>query len=307
MREIHIAFLERAEPVVTYDFLDLMRLDQYFNGRINAAQLADSVAIDYLNPSARVADPLARLDDVDTTTEEKRVADLLRPDSRPVARVMSDLAGAARTAANSDWLRLAVAGTGLVLASSTLDRRGDQFVKDHAENRWLKKVDSFGSNALPWLAIAGSAAVALGSSDPALSRTGYAATEAGGTAFLAVTGLKYMVGRARPENEAGNHAFKPFSKTAGYDAMPSGHTMIMWAVATPFAEEYDAPWLYGVAAVTNVARVGSRQHWVSDTVAGSVLGYALGKVFWESSRAPAKGEPRVLIHPAGINMAWELN
>ena len=59
-------------------------------------------------------------------------------------------------------------------------------------------------------------------------------------------------------------------------------------MATPFAKEYDAPWLYGVAAVTNLARVGSRQHWVSDTV----LGYAIGKVFWEASRAPQKGAPR---------------
>ena len=64
--------------------------------------------------------------------------------------------------------------------------------------------------------------------------------------------------------------------------------------------------LMAAAAIwfTNLARVGSRQHWVSDTVAGSVLGYAIGKMFWESSRAPAKGTPRVLIHPAGINLAW---
>jgi membrane-associated phospholipid phosphatase len=200
-----------------------------------------------------------------------------------------------------------VFGTGLVLASSVLDRRGDQFAKDHAENRWLKSVNKIGNSAVPWLAVAGSAAAALAGSDPALSRTGYAAVEAGGTAFLAVEGLKYVVGRARPGNDLGSHAFKPFSMTAGYDSMPSGHTIIVWAVATPFAEEYEAPWLYGVAAVTNLARIGSRQHWVSDTVAGSVLGYAIGKVFWESSRAPKKGEPRVLVHPSGINMAWELN
>jgi len=307
MREIHITFAERAGPVVTYDFLDLARLDRYFNGKINTAQLADSVAIDYLNPSAREADPLARLDDLDTKAEEKHVADLLLPDSRPVGRVMSDLTGAARTAADTNWLGMGVFGTGLVLASSALDRRGAQFAQDHAENRWLKGMNKIGNNVLPWLAIGGAAAAALDSSNPVLSRTGYAATEAGGTAFLAVEGLKYLVGRARPANDLGNHAFKPFSMTAGYDSMPSGHVIIMWAVATPFAEEYDAPWLYGLAAVTNLARVGSRQHWVSDTVAGSVLGYAIGKVFWESSRAPKKGEPRVLIHPSGINMAWELN
>jgi membrane-associated phospholipid phosphatase len=306
MREIRITFAERADPVVTYDFLDLVRLDHYFNGRINAAQLADSVAVDYLNPSAREQDPLARLDDVDTRAEEKRLADVLLPDPRLIGRVMSDVSGAARTAADTNWLRMGVFGTGLVLASSALDRRGDQFAQDHAGNRWLKSVNGAG-NALPWLAIAGTAVAALDGSDPLRSRTGYAAMEAGGTAFLAVTGLKYAFGRARPGNELGNHAFKPFSTAAGYDSLPSGHAIISWAVATPFAEEYDAPWLYGLAAVTNLARVGSRQHWVSDTVAGSVLGYAIGRVFWESSRTPKKGEPRVLIHPSGINMAWELN
>jgi membrane-associated phospholipid phosphatase len=144
-------------------------------------------------------------------------------------------------------------------------------------------------------------------SDPARARTGYAAMEAGGTAFLAVTALKSVVGRARPFVEAGSHAFKPFSTTANYDSMPSGHVIIAWAVATPFAEQYNAPWLYGVAAVTNLARVGGRQHWVSDTVAGSLLGYGIGRVFWEASRAPKKGAPQVMIHPKGVNVAWELN
>ena len=306
MRQIRITFAERAAPLVSYDFLELARLEGYFNGKINAAQFADSVAIDYLNPSVREQDPLARLDDLDTKAEETRFADLLLPEPGTVGRVASDLSAAGRTAADSNLLRLGMFGTGLMLASSALDRRADQFAKDHAGNRGLKSMNSIG-NALPWLALAGSAAAALEGSDPARSRTGYAALEAGGAAFLAVTGLKYAFGRARPGNELGNHAFKPFSTAAGDDSLPSGHTIISWAVATPFAEEYDAPWLYGLAAVTNLARVGSRQHWVSDTVAGSVLGYAIGKVFWESSRAPKKGEPRVLIHPAGINLAWELN
>lgn len=307
MREIHITFAENARPLVRYDFLDLPRLARYFNGAISAAQLADSVAIEYLEPSAQQHDPLARLDDVDTEAESRRLTDVLLPVARPLGRVASDFSNAAHTAADTNWLRLGLFGTGLVLASSTADRRGDQFVKDHAENRWLKKANSFGSNALPWLAIAGSAAAALDGRDPVRSRTGYAALEAGATAYLAMNVLKYVVGRSRPENELGNHSFKLFSKAAGYDSFPSGHTMIVWAVATPFAEQYNAPWLYGLAALTNIARVGSRQHWVSDTVAGSVLGYAIGKVFWESSRTPRKGAPRVLLHPSGVNVAWEMN
>ncbi|MBK5104312.1 MAG: YjbH domain-containing protein, partial [Burkholderiales bacterium] len=306
MREIRIAFSRGTDPVVTYDFADLKRLQRYFDGEISAAQLADAVAVDYLDPSAREADPLALLSDVDTKADERSLADVLLPEPGTFGRIKRDFVGAGRTAADIDWLRMGVFGTGLVLASSAFDKRADQFTKDHAESSWVKGINDVG-NAVPWLALAGAGVAALDGSDPRRSRTGYAALEAGGTALLVATGLKYAFGRARPEEGLGNHEFKPFSAESGYDSLPSGHTIMAWAVATPFAEEYDAPWLYGVAAITNLARIGSRQHWLSDTVAGSVLGYAIGKVFWESSRAPEKGAPRVFIHPAGVNLAWEFN
>jgi membrane-associated phospholipid phosphatase len=80
---------------------------------------------------------------------------------------------------------------------------------------------------------------------------------------------------------------------------------VAWAVATPYALEYDS-WLpYGVAALTNLARIGSREHWVSDTVAGSVLGYGVGRIFWDSSRARGKSEPRVMLRPKGVDLSWE--
>jgi len=305
-RQIRIVFIEGVNPVVTYDFFDLVRLDRYFSGAINQAQLADSVVIDYLDRSAREQDPLARLNDVDTRAAEKGLTDVLVPDMRALRRVGGDLSNAARTAADTNWVHMGVFGSGLVLASTALDRRADRFATDHAQSSFVKRGISFG-NALPWLAIAGAGAAALDSSDPVRSRTGYAALEAGGTALLAAEGLKYVVGRARPKKDAGTNAFKPFSNTADYDSFPSGHTIISWAVATPFAHEYNAPWLYGLATATNLARVGSRKHWVSDTVAGSVLGYTIGSVFWQSSRSPKKGEPRVMIHPKGVNVAWEFN
>ena len=124
--------------------------------------------------------------------------------------------------------------------------------------------------------------------------------------MLVSTGLKYAVGRARPEAGAGNRSFNPFSSDSSNQAFPSRHTSVAWAVATPFALEYQAPWLYGVAALTNVARVGSREHWFSDTVAGSLIGYGLGRIFWESSRSRGKNEPRVMLTPSAITLAWEL-
>ncbi len=81
--------------------------------------------------------------------------------------------------------------------------------------------------------------------------------------------------------------------------------MIAWSLATPFALEYDMPWLYGVAAATNLARIGSREHWLSDTVASSLVGYGIGRLFWQAGREQAKGEPRVYFDGSSLGMLWD--
>ncbi len=298
-REIRIVYAERTDPVVVYDFFDLGRLQKYFNGEIVQSELAPVVAVEYLNPAAREKDPLARLDDVDTSLPG--ITDLL-PAARGPGRVMDDMAAAARTAADVNWLRVGAIGLGTVLLSSTLDDRMDRFAKDHAGSSWLKNLTNVG-DAVPWIAMAGSALAAFDGSDPVRSRTGYAATEAGATALLVSTGLKYGVGRARPTTGLGKSEFQPFNSDDSYQSFPSRSTSVAWAAVTPFALEYNAPWLYGVAALTNLGRVASREHWFSDTVGGSLIGYGLGRMFWESSRSQGKGSSRVMVHPHGILVA----
>jgi membrane-associated phospholipid phosphatase len=51
-----------------------------------------------------------------------------------------------------------------------------------------------------------------------------------------------------------------------------------FALVTPFAQQYDMPYLYALAATTAIARVEQREHWFSDTVAGGLLGYAVGSI-----------------------------
>ena len=302
-REIRIVYSERVAPAVIYDFFDLKRLGAYFNGALKRSELAEYVSIEYLNPAARQKDPLARLDDLDPAADTPLFATLV-PETLSAGRVADDFAGAARAAGDVDWFKAGAIGASVVVASSVFDKRAFRFARDHADNRWIRNGVRVG-NALPWLGLAASGLIALDGSDPRRSRTGFAAAEAGATALLAATGLKYIVGRARPEAEQGNRSFEHFSSAKRFDAFPSRHTAVAWAVATPFALEYDAPWLYGLAAATNLARIGSRDHWVSDTVAGSLLGYGLGRIFWESSRSRGKYAPRVLLTPDGINLAWE--
>lgn len=302
-REIRVVFTDHEQPIVTYDFVDLNKLDSFFQGKIAQTDIADVVAVRYMNRALREANPLARLDDLEPIPE-RRLVDVMLPETSTVNRVVEDVTGAAKVAATTDWLQLGLLGSGLVLASSALDTRVDNLAKKYVDKKWVKTGVNIG-NALPFVAIGGAVLAAVGSNDPKLSSTAFAATEAGGTSYAAVIGLKYMIGRARPTNQIGSKKFKFFSNTAGYDSFPSGHTIEAWSLATPFAEAYEAPWLYGVAAVTNLARIGSRQHWLSDTVAGSVLGYGIGQFFYQSSRNANKGEPRVSVDPTGINLAWQ--
>ncbi len=63
-REIRIRIAQRSDPVVIYDFIDLARLARYFNGALQQSELAEYVAVEYLNPAAREPNPLAQLDDL---------------------------------------------------------------------------------------------------------------------------------------------------------------------------------------------------------------------------------------------------
>src|SRR5437868_2004970 len=68
---------------------------------------------------------------------------------------------------------------------------------------------------------------------------------------------------------------------SGGDAWPSGHASMFWALSTVVAEQYDdRPTLrfgaYSLATAVSISRFTGRQHFPSDAVASSVLGYLVG-------------------------------
>jgi membrane-associated phospholipid phosphatase len=90
--------------------------------------------------------------------------------------------------------------------------------------------------------------------------------------------LKYMVGRARPRADQGNHYFTPFSNSNA--SFPSGETTQAFAVASVIAAHYDSLWVqvssYGVASLVGMARIYEHGHWTSDALAGALIGTAVG-------------------------------
>ena len=86
------------------------------------------------------------------------------------------------------------------------------------------------------------------------------------------------------------------------DALPY---VLCDAAVTPFAKEYDAPWLYSVAALGSAGRVAGRKHWVSDTVAGGILGYAVGSWLWSAQRDQNKSGLSINPGPKEVSVTWQ--
>ena len=106
--------------------------------------------------------------------------------------------------------------------------------------------------------------------------TGLLAGEAGIDAFLDTEVFKYAFGRERPFTGSGKgHFFQ------GGTSLPSEHASISWAIASVIAHEYPGPLTqvlaYGAAGGISAARLVAHQHFASDVILGSALGWYLGR------------------------------
>ena len=112
------------------------------------------------------------------------------------------------------------------------------------------------------------------------------------------------IGRAQPGLDLGKKDFSQKGDLSS-SSFPSDLTTVAWAAVTPYAKEYDAPWLYGVAALANIGRVAQRNDWLSDTIAGSFIGYGVGSLMWTLNKDRQKGDPKVSVSATGVEASWE--
>jgi hypothetical protein len=208
------------------------------------------------------------------------------------ARIGERLSAAGDDAASTRLLT----GAALIAGSAVFDRAANHYATAQHDNPTLKILRESGT-ALPYaeLGLAGAAWLARrGSPDGDIA---LASIESGLTAAAASTILKVAIDRSRPAEGRGAADFG--HETRRDSSFPSLHTAVAWGVLTPIAQRYDAPWLYGVAAITNVARTDGRHHWLSDTVAGAVLGYTIGDWFGKRADADRPGTTLTLV-PRGV-------
>jgi membrane-associated phospholipid phosphatase len=112
---------------------------------------------------------------------------------------------------------------------------------------------------------------------------GMLSLEAVADTTLVVEALKLVSDRQRPYVPPGTGTFWPDHPDAYTlnSSFPSGHSAATWALARVMVEETPGhPWLhvlfYGLAGAVAIGRVTGQNHFPSDALVGSVIGYTVG-------------------------------
>lgn len=101
------------------------------------------------------------------------------------------------------------------------------------------------------------------------------------------TALKAITQRPRPRVDDASGEF--FDRG---DSFPSGHAISAWSLATVIAYEYGKrrPLVrfgaYGLATAVSVSRYTGRNHFLSDVLVGSAIGYGIGHYVYRTHHDP---------------------
>jgi membrane-associated phospholipid phosphatase len=118
--------------------------------------------------------------------------------------------------------------------------------------------------------------------------TGVLAGEAVIDSFAVDEALKYSFGRERPYQDQGRGLF-----FHGGTSFPSEHAGAVWSAASVIAHEYPGPLtdflVYGMATAVSASRVMGKEHYPSDVVVSSAIGWLIGREVYKLHHDPDLG------------------
>lgn len=130
------------------------------------------------------------------------------------------------------------------------------------------------------------------SDNPHQKETGLLTLEALTSAMPVYTAFQVIAGRERPGEGTGNGRF--FQKHSIDGSFPGGHAMFAWTMATVLAHEYPHWWtkvlFYGGATTVTAARFIAHDHFASDSLVGTALGYFIGRHIFHAHCNPELSE-----------------
>ena len=215
-------------------------------------------------------------------------------------------------------------GLGTAALIATDRRTGDEIGEFHKQLNASRIISYAGST----YGVAGAAAtfylIGRAKHDDRARETGLLGAEALIDSAIVVTALKEITQRARPL--AGRERSEFFERGSSF---PSGHSIEAWSLATVIANEYhDHPLVqigaYGIASAVSLARFTSRNHYLSDVLVGSAMGYGIGRYVYHARHRKSSdsgGDEEELVdrarhwplivpqynrhaHDYGVTLAW---
>jgi len=193
-----------------------------------------------------------------------------------------NLAAAPFNFTGADWMK-----TGAFVLASGLAFSLDPKIKEEVNSQHSPSLDNatgfsekYGSISYAGIFAGGMYLTGKILGNKSIATTGRMLTESVLYSGLAVSLLKYTVGRSRPYTNEGPVTMFTYSFQEANVSFPSGHTATAFAVSTVLANRIDNPFatvaLYGLAGFTGYQRIYDNKHWFSDVFVGAAIGYFIG-------------------------------
>jgi membrane-associated phospholipid phosphatase len=219
------------------------------------------------------------------------------------------------------WVAPLGIGTAVFIAT---DRHTSDEIAESSDQLKASQVVSYVGSGYGTASIAAAFYVFGRTKNDARAReTGILGAEALLDGAIVGTVLKEITQRARPS--AGKSRGDFFD---GGSSFPSGHSMAAWSLATVVANEYSDHravqiGAYALASAVSISRYTGHNHFISDVLVGSAMGYGIGRYVYRThhrkvldsttggeARAPSKLWP--MIAPDydrksklyGVGLAW---
>ena len=195
-----------------------------------------------------------------------------------------------------------VATTGLVMAF--LDHGIREWVEDHQNTSYTNFSLFITHLGEPPFLLGLSTVLYVGGevfNDDNLRKTALMSLESFCLDGIVINGMRYLFSRSRPLSGEGPSSFHWFSFRNGQHSFPSGHTSTAFAVAAVIAGQSDSFLVgavsYGLASLVAISRVNNNEHWASDVIAASIIGYFIGKEVLALNRPSDQNKPSLSFAP----------